>query len=177
MTNSTNNSGYNKTSIWIHWLTAILIVALFITHEGERGTAAWSFHVGGGAIAGLFFFWRILRRMNRGLAEKPEQVEVLNLLSKLVLWGLLVTIIVLTVTGYLLPWSRGQALDVYGIAIPSPIGRNMGLHEMMEEVHDFFGHLIVPLVALHILGAAKHLIFDRDKSVIRRVFVAQNDGI
>lgn len=176
MSNSTNDSGYSKTSIWVHWATAILIVALFVTHEGDRGSAAWSFHVGAGAIAGLFFLWRIFRRINRGFAPKPKQNEFLNLLSKFVLWGLLLTIIVLTITGYLLPWSRGDALDVYGIGIPSPIGRNMALHEMMEEIHDLFGHLIIPLVALHILGAVKHLLFDRDKSIIRRVFIAQNDG-
>ena len=30
----------------------------------------------------------------------------------------------------------------------------------MEEVHDVSGHLFIPLLALHILGSAKHAIVD-----------------
>ena len=39
----------------------------------------------------------------------------------------------------------------------------------MEELHDVSGHLFIPLLALHILGAAKHAIFDIG-GIARRMF-------
>jgi cytochrome b561 len=41
--------GYSRVSIIAHWLAAILVVALFLTHEGERGSTEYAIHVGGGA--------------------------------------------------------------------------------------------------------------------------------
>ena len=53
--------------------------------------------------------------------------------------GFLAVIVVAVITGYLLPWSQGNPLDVYGVAIPSPIASSRGFHEFMEEVHDVSG--------------------------------------
>ena len=64
-------SGYNKQSIVIHWFTALAVIALFITHEGERDSAMMTFHISGGALLGLLIIWRCLRRPMRGFADKP----------------------------------------------------------------------------------------------------------
>ena len=45
--------GYALASIVSHWLGAVLVVALFFTHEAQPGSAAFAFHVSGGAIVGL----------------------------------------------------------------------------------------------------------------------------
>ncbi len=163
-------SGYSRLSIALHWITAIAVVALFFTHEGERGSAQQMFHVGGGAILGLIVIWRVARRPVRGFAAKPDQPAILNLVSAVVLWGLLAAIVIVTVTGYLLPWSGGRPLDLFGIvSIPSFMEGSRDLHELMEEIHDIAGHAIIPLVILHVLGALKHLLYDRDSIMQRMV--------
>ena len=159
--------GYSILSILVHWLAAILVVSLFFTHEGERGTGAYVFHVSGGAIAGLFLLWRVWRRIRRGVADPPDQWGIFNLAARLVHWAMLVAIVAVVVTGYLLPWTLGRELDVFGFGIPSPMGANQGLHELVEEVHDATGHLFIPLIALHLLGAIKHLVFDRRGAGLR----------
>jgi cytochrome b561 len=170
MTAASRNDGYSALSIVVHWIGAILIVALFLTHEGERGGAAYAFHVGGGAVAGLFLLWRVWHRARRGMTDKPDQAFVFNLASRVVLWGFLAAIVVVTVSGYLIVWSLGQPLDIYGlVAIPSPMSINRGLHEFMEEVHEVSGQLFPFLLALHVAGAAKHALFDRD-GVLSRMF-------
>ena len=65
------------------------------------------------------------------------------------------------VSGYLLPWTLGRELEVFGFGIPSPMRANPGLHELMERVHGVSGHLFIPLLALHVLGAVKHVAVDR----------------
>lgn len=164
------SDGYSILSILVHWLTAGLVVALFVTHESARGSAGFAFHVGGGAIAGVFLLWRVWYRLRRGATDEPEQARALVLLAHLVRWGLLLAIVVVVVTGYLLPWSVGQAIDVYGIVqLPSPLPTNRDFHEAMEAVHDLAGHLFLPLLALHILGALKHRFIDRDGVMTRIV--------
>jgi len=168
--------GYSRFSIIVHWISAILIIALFLTHEGDRGGTAYAFHVGGGAIVGIFLLWRVWHRLTRGMTAKPDQRAIFNLASQIVIWGFLVAIVVTVVSGYLLPWSRGQALDIFGhFAIPSPMEANHGMHEVFETLHKVAGQVFVPLFILHILGAAKHAIIDRD-GIFQRMSKATIDG-
>lgn len=170
MVGQNRGEGYSPTSIALHWLTAVAVVALFLTHEGERGSAARMFHVGGGAGLGVLLLWRVWYRLRHGWTRKPAQPTALNWLSSLVRWGLLAAIVVVVMTGYLLPWSVGQPLDILGpIAIPSPIDRVPWLHEAVEELHEVSGQAFVPLLLLHVLGAAKHAFIDRD-GVAARIF-------
>lgn len=73
------------------------------------------------------------------------------------------------VTGYLLPWSVGQPIDILGVILtPPPFTLSHDVHEIVEEAHEISGQAFIPLLALHLLGAAKHTFIDRD-GVARRV--------
>ncbi len=169
MTTAERTEGYSATSIVLHWLAAIGVVALFLTHEGRPGDAEYAFHVGVGAVLGVLLLWRVVHRLARGMTAKPDQPFLLNLLSSLVLWGFLAAIVVVVVTGYLLPWSVGQPLDILGvISIPPPFALSHDVHEIVEEAHEISGQAFIPLLVLHILGVAKHAFIDRD-GVARRI--------
>ena len=174
MTQTSN--GYSSLSVALHWIAGVAIIALFFTHEGDQGLASMTFHVSGGAILGVLLLWRIVRRMSRGFAEKPAQHEVLNLASGFVMWGLMITTLVVVITGYLLPSTLGNPLDIYGIiTIPSFTGRLADLHVRLEWLHNLAGHAIVPLFLIHIIGSLKHLLIDRD-NVMQRIFRPLKDG-
>jgi cytochrome b561 len=168
--------GYLGVSIFVHWITAILVIALFLTHEGERGSTEYAIHVGGGALVGIFLLWRVWHRIRRGMTEKPDQALVFNVASQIVIWGFLAAIVVVVVSGYLIPWSAGQSLDIFGpIAIPSPMGSHHFFHEFMEEAHEISGQLFPVLLILHVLGTAKHAFLDRD-GVASRMFKSVSGG-
>ena len=174
---SSDTRAYSTLSVVIHWLGAILIIALFLTHEAEGESFSYAFHVSGGALAGVFLLWRVWRRFRIGFAENPNTNPLLLLLSKSVLWGFLVCIVLVVVSGYLLPWTHGKPLEVFGIlSIPSPMPEVHILHELMEKIHDVAGHLFVPLLGLHILGWAKHAVVDRDGSA-SRIFKPVSRGL
>lgn len=160
--------GYSRFSIAAHWIAAVIVVALFVTHEGEPKSTAYVIHVSGGAIAGVFLLWRVWHRMRRGMAERPDQGFVLDVTSRVVIWGFLGAIVVAVLSGYLVPWSLGDSLDLFGVtAIPSPLGSSKGVHDILLEVHDISGVLLVALIIPHILGAGKHAFFDKDGVAIR----------
>lgn len=176
MPTSARSDGYSRLSIFIHWITAIFVIALFLTHEGDRGSWAYFFHVSVGAAVGLFLLWRVWHRVRRGMTDKTDQAALLNFLSQVVMWGFLAAIVVVVLTGYLLPWSLGRPFDVLGLfSVPSPMGFNRDAHELIEEIHEISGQLFVPLVALHILGAAKHAFIDKD-GIAARMFRSVVNG-
>ena len=166
-TRAARTDGYALASIVSHWLGAVLVVALFFTHEAQPGSAAFAFHVSGGAIVGVFLLWRVWHRVRRGTADAPTQAAFFNLVAKAVHWALLVLLVVVVVSGYLLPWSLGRPLDIYGLHVPSPMEAHRGFHEFMERLHDVSGHLFIPLLALHVLGALKHAVLDWRRAGLR----------
>ena len=166
---SARTDSYSTASVVAHWLAAVLIVALLFTHSATRGTAAYAFHVSGGAVVGLFLLWRVWRRVRRGMVHPPPQAVILNLAARFVHCGLLVLIAVVVISGYLLPWSLGDALDVFGVGIPSPMDGNRAVHDALERMHDVAGHLFIPLLALHVAGAVKHAVFDQHGAAMRMI--------
>ncbi len=112
----------------------------------------------------------------RGMTSKPEQAAIYNLASQVVIWGFLISILIVTLSGYLLPWSEGKAIDIFGLLqIPSPIAGSHDFSEIIEEVHEISGQLILPLCVLHILGALKHRFIDKD-NVMQRMMKAVTNG-
>jgi cytochrome b561 len=47
------------------------------------------------------------------------------------------------------------------------IPRNVELGEMAEEIHEFVGYLLIACILLHIAGALKHHIIDKDGTLMR----------
>ena len=76
-------------------------------------------------------------------------------------------------TGPLAVWSTGQPLQVFDVlAIPSPFAARVDwLHEACEEVHGAATKLFWPLIGLHVAGAVKHLVYDRDRTLQRMLWV------
>lgn len=165
------SDGYSRLSIILHWLAAILIIVLFVTHEDD----ALNFHIALGAIVGPLLLWRAIRRPFKRMPPKPVQPPLLNFLSTIVLWVLILSIITVVITGYLAPWSVGQPIDIWVGSLPSPMSANRNVHEFMEELHDISGHAFLPLLLLHIAGAIKHWKFDVQNTT-KRIFMPKAGG-
>ena len=44
---------------------------------------------------------------------------------------------------------------------------NKGIREIFEEIHEIVGIVLLVLVALHVVGALKHKIIDKDDTMKR----------
>ncbi|MEM9678639.1 MAG: cytochrome b/b6 domain-containing protein [Pseudomonadota bacterium] len=172
-----SKAGYSGWSIFWHWMGATLVTVLFFSHEFEPGGDAEWIHVSFGALAGVFLLWRVARRVAFGSPPKPDQHPMLNLLSEVVRWGILVSIVGVVLTGYLLPWSLGQPVDMSSLfEIPSPMSPNQSVYDVMDAAHSIFGHLFVPLVVLHFAGITKHSITKGGGYIMDRMLEPKKDG-
>lgn len=159
---------YGWISITLHWLGVIGLLVSFVTGqllEDEARSVVFSpldSHVFWATLMAAPILLRIAWRAFRGFAPVGEQAWALTLVQKIVMWGLLASLALAVASGLLSVWSTGNPIDLGFASLPSPIGRDRGLHEVMEELHEVAAHAWIPLLVLHVLGALKHLIWDRD---------------
>ena len=157
-------ANYSMTSVFAHWLGAIAVIFLFLTHEDE-----WlPYHVSVGLLLTVPLIARVIYRWSKGFPRSVDQHPALNLLSRLVMIGMLLVVLVTAISGALLPLFAGEPYTLLTLGSwTAPYEGNRLVYFLLEELHDAAGHAIIPLFALHMLGFAKHMIFDKGGNRMR----------
>lgn len=172
LTDSTTRYGW--ISILLHWIGAALILYLFI--DGQRAEhALWSsgvreWHIAAGAAASLVLLPRVLWRLMQAIPAPLSEGRLLNGVAAVVKLALLIDIVLSLLTGWLAVWLNGQPVTLLGVPLASPFAGSHDMHEAMAGVHSLLVHLFIPIVALHVLGALKHLVWDRDRTIVRMLW-------
>ncbi len=171
---------YGWLSIALHWLTALAIVLMLVTGfradwagdagDREARSMLMGWHISLGASFALILLARVFASYVQPRPTPPEQAPALKSLSSATHQLLLIAILIQVVSGPLAVWSGGRAINVFDLfSIPSPFAeRNEGVHEIAELLHAIGRWAIVVLLSLHIVGALKHALIDRD-GVMRRM--------
>lgn len=178
-----DKSRYGWGAIALHWIAAAFVITLFLLGQRiedaigrEETRAAIRLHASVGVIAWSFLFARVLWHFLQKRPAPPPQHWSLNLLSRVVQYGLLLVIGIQIVTGPLTIWTNGAPLSAFGwFEIASPFARNRDLHELFETIHKTSADFVLPLIAVHVLGALKHLVIDRDGVFQRMLWVRKAD--
>jgi cytochrome b561 len=172
-------NAYGSAAIALHWISAIGVVALYVLGERMEAAAdrtakvaAQDLHV---SVAVLLFTFLAARLLWSASQPKPTSFErnrYLQLAARTVHGLFLMMIAILLITGPLAIWSTGRPIEAFNLfAIPSPFGARLeGLHEATETIHGAATKLFWPLIVLHVGGALKHLIVDRDGTVRRMLW-------
>lgn len=182
---SNSRQAYGWLAIGLHWISAAGVIALYFLGEGieeapDRAAehAAQQLHV---SVAVLLFTFLAARLLWSVSQPKPSSVErniMFKWAARIVQTLFLLMILVLLITGPLSIWAGGKPIEVFGVAIlpsPFPSGAH-DLHEFAEEVHEAATKLLWPLLILHVGGALKHLVLDRDGTMKRMLWVQNARG-
>ena len=165
---------YGWLTIGLHWIAAFGVIAMFATgvqaymagEAGDRAArgAAMGLHIALGATLFAFFAARIALHFAQPQPDKPAQAGWLNAFAAWTQRLLLLALLIQIVSGPLAVWSGGRAINIFDlISLPSPFSqRNESVHEAAEIAHAIGRLLILVLLPLHVLGALKHLVLNRD---------------
>ena len=168
---------YSRPAIFFHWVLAALIpfqIGLgwyMLSIEDTPGSAAYfALHVSLGLTAALLIALRLMWRLRNRPAPMPatlpaRQVKVASLTHVL----LYVLLVLMPITGFLGVFASGEPTAFFGIPLPVWTSGNNTLKEQFFTVHSLIAWALVALVLLHVLGALKHLLVDKD-SVFRRMW-------
>jgi cytochrome b561 len=157
---------YSRVAMWFHWtIAALIIVNLllgFLRDDVSRETAASMMYYH--KATGLTILGLSLARLAWRLTHRPPRFDPVLArwevtLARIAHWLFYLFMILLPVTGWLVVSSgRGLPTDLFGLfAIPAlPVSRSEDAHELWEEAHELLAWGMMALIALHVLGAAKH---------------------
>ena len=164
-------AGYSRQSIVLHWLSAVVIVILYLNQSPNSAP----FHIGLGLIAAPFLYWRVRTRFAHGFPRITELSLPFNLGARLVMFSLLACIFILIVTGPLIPLLNGEPYRIFGwLSFTIPFPHMEEAAAIAETAHAIAGHLLMILFALHMLDALTHHFFDKDTILVRMLKPIRN---
>ncbi|PSF06045.1 cytochrome B [Marinobacter fuscus] len=170
---------YGWVAILLHWTVAVAIVGLFVlgfwmvdlSYYDPWYRQGPDIHRSVGIILFLVMLfrigWRVVSPAPRPLANH-RRWEILA--AHAAHWLLYLLIFVAMVSGYLISTADGSSIHVFGVfEVPSVTGQIKGMEDTAGLVHYWSTWALVVLAGIHALGALKHHLIDRDKTLRRMI--------
>ncbi|MFM8759868.1 MAG: cytochrome b [Methylophilaceae bacterium] len=188
---------YTKTAIILHWLIGALIVFMFLLgwymtelpKDADKvmsfdlfdlGIAQWNvaqemsprtFYFNLHKSLGVTILALVLFRIYWRLSHRPPA-----LLSSLKAWerklaagghhSLYLLMVLIPVAGIIMSLYSKYGLQWFGIKLLEGL-ENKDLRETFAEVHELLGTAMLVVLAVHVLGALKHRLIDKDDTMKR----------
>jgi cytochrome b561 len=159
--------------IALHWLTALLVVALWamgqtvdIAPEGPWRVDYRSLHVAMGAALAVVLATRVAWRATRGGVLPPLDHGFRRVAAIAVHWTLYVLLVVAIGLGIANAWVRGDSLFNL-IVIPSFAPDNRALRRAIGGYHALAANWVLILAGLHALAALVHHYVLNDATLYR----------
>lgn len=181
ITHMDNADKLSKLTIILHWLVAIAMIALTAIGLYMSKTETWALypiHKSFGVLVFFIIMLRVFWRIRNGWPEAAGDYSRLeHVLAKLVHWVLIVATIAMPVSGMIHSGASGHGFGIFGLTIvpgnhvagdpDNVIPYHAGLAETGEFLHEAIGYILIAAIILHIVGALKHHVLDRDATLLR----------
>lgn len=167
---------YSNSMIVLHWLTVILMIAVYATIENrglfERGSEGrdlikYCHFVLGVSIFVLVWLRLFIRLKQPYPTITPPLVNWQHRLSKLMHILLYVLMLVMPVLGWLILSAAGKTLDLGLFSLPNFMQTDKNLAHDIEDIHKTIGNIGYYLIGLHALAALLHHYIFKDNTLLR----------
>ena len=169
----------SKMTVVMHWLVGLSFMTLIAVGMYMSEYEVWSLypiHKSVGVILFVFILYRVIRRIKRGWPKPVSQYQKHEvLLSKLVHWVLIIGTLMFPLSGMIMSLAGGHGIAVFGLELVASnynaAGEAIAINEQMAETgyetHVILGKVMLVAIGLHIVGALKHHIIDKDNTLKR----------
>jgi len=161
---------YGRNAVALHWTLAVLLVAttalgLFMMSIEREPGSAWYFdlHKSVGLVIASLVALRIAWRLNNRPEPLPASVPMWQVkLASGTQAMLYLLMVVVPLTGYLGASYSKAGVRFFGLATPQWALPDHDRSEQFFGIHSVLVWVLIALVALHVAGAMKHLLLERD---------------
>jgi len=170
-------SHYGLISIFIHWLTVIIVLGLSVLglwmvdldYYSEWYKTGPEIHRSIGVLLALLLMFRLVWRF---LSPPPASIESHKvweqISARLVHWFLLLLMCAVIAAGYLISTADGRGIDVFGwFVVPATLTSIPDQEDLAGDIHFYLAMTLLAMAALHGLAALKHHFIDRDGTLVR----------
>lgn len=167
---------YNALSIGVHWLTVLLMIAVYALIECRgiypKGSDAreamkmWH-NMLGLVVFGLVFVRLAALAVYRIPSIAPQPPAWQHRMAKAMHLALWLFLIAMPLLGWCMLSAQGKPIPFFGPELPALIGPDKALGHNLEEIHETVGNIGYWLIGLHAAAALFHHYFMRDDALLR----------
>ena len=180
---------FSRTTLLLHWLVGLSIIGLLavgIYMDEAKVYALYPWHKSFGILVFFIALARIVWRIRNGWPTPVGQhKQIEQVLARVIHWVLILGTVLMPLSGFLMSSLGGNGVALFGLELvprnPDPmdpgkvIAYNRALAGIAHEAHGIGGTLMISAIALHVLGALKHHLVDKD-GTLRRMLGARIGG-
>lgn len=168
---------YGAVAQGFHWLVALLVIALLAVglymtglKPGPDMFKIYAFHKSVGITVLVFAVLRLVWRLSNPHPQAlPTHQQWEKFLAKLVHVFLYFAIIGMPLSGWIMSSAKGFPVSVFGwFTLPDLVGPSKDIGKLANEFHELIAYALIAAIVLHVAGAMKHHIIDKD-STLRRM--------
>jgi superoxide oxidase len=162
---------YDMTSMILHWLTVLLLAAMFWTahaHEAAQdGVAAARMLLVHRSLGIIVWFVTVVRLSWKGMfGTAPALPSSMMAAQRIAAWSvqamLYALLLLMPITGLLQSVLRGKAFPLLFGEFPAMADRNKAAVQFFHEVHEKGATALLVLIGLHVLAGLYHGLVRRD---------------
>ncbi|MGE6162659.1 cytochrome b [Aeromonas salmonicida] len=165
----------------LHWSVALLMIGLTLLGYLMVKFEIWdlyALHKSLGVIALVLILPLAIIRLGKGWPTPVRQYPVYEALAaKAIHWGLLVSTLFIPVSGLCYSGAAGRGVTLFGwFIIPmnpdindpaNVIPYSESIRDIAHAVHVYLPYIMLALLLVHIVGALKHHLLDKDLTLLR----------
>lgn len=176
-----NRPALDRLSISLHWIvgwTIMGLLAMGIYMEENSAYHLYDLHKSIGALIFIAVVIRAWRRVRQGWPEPvSDYTRMEQLLSKITHYVLLIGSVLIPLSGLVMSIAGGRGLGIFGLEL---IGENIDpanpgdviplagpLAGIAHSLHGLVSNAVIAALVLHIIGALKHHVIDKDNTLKR----------
>lgn len=171
-----SHNQFTPVTVGLHWIIAITMIVMLVfglylenlPRSPEKGELI-GIHKSIGALvlvlALVRIYWRYLNKFPKPISDLPQWQEKLVSIAH---WFLILGTAFMPISGMMMSIGGGFGLSVFGLEIVARGGeKNELISEIGGAVHGLGGKLLILFVLLHIAGAVKHQVMEKDGTISR----------
>ncbi|MCR9212889.1 MAG: cytochrome b [Proteobacteria bacterium] len=172
---------FSGVTVWLHWLVAVAIIGLLavgLIMDEFRGLGLTPIHKSIGVLVFLLVLVRVGWRLKSGWPEPVSTYpKIEQILAKLTHWTLVICTLLMPISGMMMSGAGGRGFGIFGLQIvaanpdPANPGKVIPYNETIggvgHEMHEIVSTVLMIAIGLHIVGALKHHMLDKDGTLRR----------
>lgn len=166
---------YGIIAILLHWVMAILLIALLILGLYMVGMPIsleklkfYGWHKEYGILAlmlvGVRIVWRLINKTPHLALPLLEKIA-----ARTVHWAFYGFMFAMPITGWLITSAAGLPVSFFGLfVLPDLVAPNPDAMKFYQEIHEWLGYGLIATIILHASAALKHHFINKD-DILKRM--------